>query len=268
MAITVTAESSQPELSGTTILSGTVQPNNIAPAIFAGGVVSTASFAPNAPLAPGAFASVFGSNLAQTEALAGALPLATKLAGAQVFAGGGFIPIQYASGGQINVLIPFDLSPNSTQQLIVQQGFALSMPQSITIAPAQPAVFTQDQSGQGAGVIVIVKPDGSQLNADPSHPASAGDFLVIYCAGLGAVNQQIATGAASPGSPPDKVSNALTVTIGGKAATVMFAGLTPTYAGLYQVNVAVPSGIQPGASVPVVLTMGPLSSPPVTIAIQ
>jgi uncharacterized protein (TIGR03437 family) len=101
-------------------------------------------------------------------------------------------------------------------------------------------VFTQDQSGQGAGVIVIVKPDGSQFNADPSHPASASDFQVIC---LGAVDQQIATGAASPGSPPDKVSNALTVTIGGKAATVMFAGLTPTYAGLYQVNVAVPPGI-------------------------
>jgi uncharacterized protein (TIGR03437 family) len=82
------------------------------------------------------------------------------------------------------------------------------------------------------------------------------------------VEQQIATGAASPGSSPDKVSNALTVTIGGKAATVLFAGLTPTYAGLYQVNVAVPPGIQPGASVPVVLTMGPLSSPPVTIAIH
>jgi uncharacterized protein (TIGR03437 family) len=115
---------------------------------------------------------------------------------------------------------------------------------------------------------VVVKPNGTQFNGDPSHPASAGDALVIYSAGLGAVTPPVETGSASPQSPPAKVSNPITVTIGGRPALVAFAGLTPNFAGLYQVNVTVPAGITPGANVPVVLTSGGLSSPPVTIAIK
>ena len=268
VVITVAAQSVTPALSGSALISGSLQPNAITPSIYAHGVVSTASFQPNAPLAPGAFASIFGVNLAQFTALASALPLPSELGGAQAIIAGRLTPIQYSSGGQINVLIPYDLPPNSTQQLIVQQGLAYSTPETITIAPAQPAVFTQNQSGHGAGTIVVVKPNGTQFNADPSHPASVGDALVIYCTGLGAVDQQVEAGSGSPGSPADKISNAVTVTIGDVPAPVSFAGLTPTYAGLYQVNVTVPSGIKPGPSVPVVLTMGALSSAPVTIAIQ
>jgi hypothetical protein len=39
------------------------------------------------------------------------------------------------------------------------------------------------------------------------------------------------------------------VTIRGKAAQVAFSGLTPGYAGLYQVNAIVPSGITTGDAV-------------------
>jgi uncharacterized protein (TIGR03437 family) len=60
----------------------------------------------------------------------------------------------------------------------------------------------------------------------------------------------------------------VTVTIGGQPAPVAFAGLTPTYAGLYQVNVTVPNGITAGPSVPVIITAAGLSSPPVTVAVQ
>jgi uncharacterized protein (TIGR03437 family) len=266
VVITVSAQSAQPALTGTLQINGTLQNNPTVPSI--GGVVSTASYVPNAPLAPGAFASIFGENLATSSILAGKLPLTTQLAGAQAFIAGVLAPIQYASDGQINFLVPFGLAPNSTQQLIVLEGSAYSTPKPLTIAPAQPAVFTQDQSGKGSGAITVVKTNGTQFSADPSHPASAGDTLVIYCAGLGAVTPFVATGAAAPSSPPAKASSTVTVTIGGQPATVAFAGLTPTYAGLYQVNVTVPSGITPGPSVPVIITAAGLSSPPVTVAIQ
>ena len=263
VVITVTAQSSQPTLAGTLQINGTLQPNQTAPSI--GGVVSAASYARNAPLAPGAFTSIFGENLATTPALAEALPLGTQLGGAQALIAGRLMPVQYASAGQLNVLIPYDLPPNSTQQLIAVAGSAYSTPQPITIAPAQPAVFTH---GEGVGAITVYKPNGGQYSADASHPASAGDTLVIYCAGLGSVTPSVTAGSAAPASPPAKISTAITVTIGGKTAPVVFAGLTPTYAGLYQVNVTVPRGITPGPNVPLVLTADGLASPPVTIAIQ
>lgn len=56
--------------------------------------------------------------------------------------------------------------------------------------------------------------------------------------------------------------------IGGRAATVQFAGLAPGLAGLYQVDVTVPTGITASIGIPVVLTVGNVSSPPVTVLIQ
>ena len=266
VVITLTAQSAQPALTGTLQLNGTLQPNQTTPSI--GGVVSTASYVPNAPLAPGAFASIFGEHLATSSILAGKLPLTNQLAGAQAFIAGRLAPVQYASSGQINFLVPFDLAPNSTQQLIVIQGSTYSPPEPVTIAPAQPAVFTQNQSGKGPGAITVVKANGTQFSADASHPASSGDTLVIYCAGLGTVSPSVVTGSAAPGSPPAKALSTVTVTIGGQPAPVAFAGLTPTYAGLYQVNVTVPSGITAGPSVPVIITAAGLSSPPVTVAVK
>ena len=129
--------------------------------------------------------------------------------------------------------------------------------------------FTQAQSGQGAGVIVVVKANGTQFENTAAAPASVGDALTIYCAGLGAVNPPVADGSAAPLTPPfAQTVDPVTVTVGGIPAQVLFSGLAPGYAGVYQVNVLIPSGVAPGASVPVAITAGGFPSPPVTVAIQ
>jgi len=71
----------------------------------------------------------------------------------------------------------------------------------------------------------------------------------------------------APSTPPLSTTvNTVTATIGGKAAQVAFSGLTPGYAGLYQVNAVVPSGITTGDTVPVVVSVAGQTSPPVTMA--
>ena len=182
--------------------------------------------------------------------------------------GGVPLPLQVAVNGQVNAVVPYDVPVGATQQLIVQQNGIYSLPETVVIAASQPAVFTQDQSGKGAGVITVVKPDGTQFNNTAAQPASAGDALVIYCAGLGLVTPVVAAGSAAPASPPAHTINPVTVTIGGQSAEVLFAGLAPGFAGLYQVDVRVPKGIGPGAAVPLVLSVSGASSPPVTVAIQ
>ena len=252
---------------GSTGILGTVTPNTSAPLAFAGGVVNAASIVVD-PIAPGSFFSIFGANLAAGLNAANAFPYLTTLGGTQVLLGGEALPLEVTTSGQINAVIPYDAVVNGFQQLIVQRNGMDSMPEMVLLSPSQPAVFTLDQSGKGAGAIVVIKPDGTQFVNGPSAPAKAGDILVIYGTGLGAVDFPVASGAAAPLTTFVRTTNTTTVTVGGKQAAVGFAGLTPGYASLYQINVTVPAGVTPGANVPVIVSAGGASSPPVTVVIQ
>jgi uncharacterized protein (TIGR03437 family) len=136
------------------------------------------------------------------------------------------------------------------------------------VAAAAPAVFTQNQSGSGPGAILGQKPGGVAALNTASNPASAGDALLIFCTGLGAVTPPVTAGAAASSTKLSNTDNPVTVTVGGKDAQVLFAGLAPGYVGLYQVNVIVPSGIAAAADVPVVLTEAGATSAPVTVAVK
>lgn len=264
VVITVDALKIAPPIQGTQNIGGALQANPTTPAVNA--VVSAAAYAKNQPLAPGAFASIYGLNLSAGPNPALALPLTTQLGATQVVLAGRPLPLQYAGNGQVNAIIPYDVPPNSTQQLIVTNGPALSVPLPVVIAPAQPAVFAQ---ADGAGVVFDVKPGATaQVLVDVAHPISAGDAIVIYCAGLGPVNPPVAAGSAAPSSPSAVTTNKVTVTIGGKNAQVFFSGLVGGLAGEYQVNAYVPKGITPGNTVPLIITAAGFESAPVTVAVK
>lgn len=265
-AVVVNAQSAT-GLQGTVAVPGNLDANPSVPIINSGGIANAASIAPTI-VAPGEFISIFGANLGPTTLAEAQPPYPTTLAGTQVLLGGQALPLEVVSTGQINALIPYETALNGTQQMVVQQGGAYSMPEDVIVAAAQPGVFTQLLTGQGPGVIVVVKADGTQFVNTTSRPASAGDALVIYCAGLGAVNPPVADGDGAPLTPLSRTVATVTVTIGGQPATVAFSGQTPGFPGLYQVNVTVPSGVPSGSSVPVVVTAGGFPSPPVTAAIQ
>ena len=255
-------------LQGSANASGSLDPNTAVPFVSLGGVVSAASLASNTPVAPGSYVSIFGSNLAAAPTSAASLPLQKMLGNVQILLGGLPLPLDFVGPNQINAIVPAGTPVNTLQQLIVIQNGVYSLPQTLVVAGAQPAVFTQNQSGSGAGAIEVVKSDGSQFLNTPSTPAVAGDALVIYCAGLGAVSPPVPDGTPAPSTPLSKTVNPVTVTIGGRQAEVLYAGLAPGYAGLYQVNVVVPSGISPAANVPVFLSVAGQVSPPVTVALQ
>jgi uncharacterized protein (TIGR03437 family) len=232
--------------------------------IVSAGVFNAASFLPDTPVAPGSLLTIFGSKLATgSTGQAGQQPYPSDLGGTEVLLGGKSLPLLYASDGQINAQAPYDLPLNVPTQIVVQRSGALSVPQTVSVAPAQPAVFTKDQSGHGQGV--IVNGITNQL-ADGGAPVKAGDIVVIYCTGLGAVNPSQAPGTAATGPTP--TVQPVSVTIGGQNASVAYAGLTPGYAGLYQVNATVPDGVTAGSAVPVVLSTAGQTSPPVTIVVR
>ena len=247
-------------------LAGAVAANTSTPVGYAGGIVNAASGA--SAIAPGAFIAIYGADFGATTSVASAYPFPALLGGTQVLLGGEPLPLYFTSAGQIDAIVPYDIAPNSMQQVIVQNGAAVSEPQMVAVGAAQPGVFTQNQSGSGPGSILGQKAGGVAALNTAANPASAGDYLLIYCTGLGTVSPGVPAGAAAPYSALSYTDNTVTVTVGGIDAPVKFSGLAPGYAGLYQVNAVVPSGLAAGPGVPVVVTVAGASSAPVTVAIK
>jgi len=229
-----------------------------------GAIVNGASFEARLPVAPGALISVFGEQLAEQESV-GSTPLPTSLSGTEVTLGDQKLPLLYTSSGQLNAMVPFDLPLNTQLPLHVQRGETLSYGDSLTIAPAQPAVFTQNQRGTGQGAIV----NGvTNLLADAANPVSGGNIVTIYCTGLGQTSPPIAAGEAAPLTSLSRTVMPVNVRIGGQEAVVTFAGLAPGFAGLYQVNAEIPATLPSNDQTVLTLTVAGQTSPPVSLAVR
>jgi len=157
-------------------------------------------------------------------------------------------------------MVPYGLGVNTSQQVILTRGSSISVPQAVTLAPAAPGIFQVPGSSQG---IIVV---GADI-VDATHPVQVGGAVVIYCTGLGEVTPAVQTGSPASMTQLSYANAPVSVTIGGLPASVLFAGLTPGYVGLYQVNAVVPA-VTPGSQVPVVVTAAGQQSKPVTIVVR
>lgn len=266
LAVILDAQSLSPPLEGTVQVSGSAPTNPNIPIISSGGVVGTASYA--ASPSPGTMISVFGTALAESTVQASLIPLPNTLATASIFMGGVQLPLIYVSDRQVNAVLPYGIATNAKYQVIVQRGGALSTPETIVVLDAQPGVFTADQSGKGQGSIYKIPSGGGQILAAPGAPVTAGDVLTVYCAGLGEVNPPLEAGTPAPMNQLEHTANPVAATIGGVDATVLFAGLTPGFAGLYQINLVVPPGVSTGDAVTLLIKVAGQVSVPVTLAVQ
>jgi uncharacterized protein (TIGR03437 family) len=266
--VALQAVSSEQSLGLSSIAAGIavkVQPASLNAAAQISAVVNAASGAQDKPriVTPGSYVAIYGTGLASNEAaLAGVTPLPTALNDTQLLLGDQPLPLLYAGSGQVNALIPQKLNPNTSYQLVVQRGSTLSVPIPLTVAEYQPGIYSLDLSGAGQGIVEIA---GTTLLAAPasngSRPVQRGsEYLVIFATGLGPVigsngEAPPADGAVAPLTTIYQTTANVTVTIGGVDAPVLFAGLTPSLVGLYQVNVQVPAAVPAGNAVPLALTV-------------
>ena len=187
-----------------------------------------------------------------------------QLAGTQALLGGFAIPLLFSREDQVNGILPFALADrvNESLPLVVRRGASLSFPEPVLLVAARPGSYTQNASGTGPGSILDL---GFQL-VTPENPVRPGDIIQIFCTGLGEVTPPVESGVAAPTNPLSVTTQAIAVTIGGQNATVLFSGLAPNFAGLYQLNVTIPDGLPPGAA-QIVISIGGQPSPPVSVAI-
>lgn len=221
-------------------------------------VVGGASF--TEPVAPGSSASIFGGGFISSSG-----DTSIQLDGVNA-------PLFFASWQQANFQVPWELSGQSQAALTIASGGGKSASVPVKLAPFAPAILTTDSTGAGQGAIVIA--NTGQLAApagSAGRPANRGEFVTIYCTGLGPVTNQPATGAKASAILLSNTIAVPSVIIAGVWAPLtdgFFSGLTPAYVGLYQVNVRVPEEAPRGAEVPVSIMIGGAGSNIVTMAVQ
>jgi len=239
-----------------------------------GAVANGASFLDQA-VAPGSLISIFGTDLASATLPAAAVPLPMTLSDASVTINGIPAPLVLVSELQINAQVPWNVLPSGATSanvavVVTRSASANTSPAfQMPVAQFGPGIFTlQDGIGQAAAI----NPDGSvagpagSISGVTLHPATPGTTIVIYGTGLGAVSPVIDSGAA-PGKDLRDAATAPTVLIGGISAQVAFAGLSPQFVGVNQINVVVPAVPTPGV-VPLQIQVGNItSSAAVTIAV-
>ena len=173
-------------------------------------------------------------------------------------------PLIYASGSQINAIVPFELDVSGPAIFQVAGQNQAIVQQSLPVATVAPAIFTLGTSGTGAGAV---------LNQDFtvntfSNPAPSNSFLMVYGTGFGPLQTTVADGQTVSAAIPLLLP--VTATIGGLPATVSYAGSAPgLIAGVTQINVQVPEGLTPNPNAPLLLTVGAVTTPPgVTVSVR
>ncbi len=93
-------------------------------------------------------------------------------------------------------------------------------------------------------------------------------MIQIFANGLGLTVPPAVAGQLAGTDPLSVTTTTPVVTIGGVPAEVLFSGLAPQSAGLYQVNVRVPAGVQTGDAVALQIQMRGSNSNIASVAVH
>jgi uncharacterized protein (TIGR03437 family) len=213
---------------------------------------------------------------------------------------GGAVPLYTVAGtkGQINIVLPSELAESGTALVQVSNAQGLSAAFQLTLAADSVGVFRiADPSNPGRknGAVLFSNsawkvmplsmaaalglPDCASVTKASvcGQPAKVGDEVQIYLTGLGKATPNgdpngkvLPTGSLAPadGGVLYETVQMPTVKIGGIPAVVSFSGIAPGNAGQYQIDVAIPEGVEPGDDVVLTVTMPDGSGDTVTIAVS
>ncbi|HUE03369.1 MAG TPA: hypothetical protein VMR62_27650 [Bryobacteraceae bacterium] len=232
-------------------------------------VVNGASYL-SGSIAPGELVTVFGTSLGPTTGVGAAIDsngyIEGSLANVSVTFNGYPGPILYASAGQINTIVPYELSGATDATVEVMFGGSRSNSTTIPVVPAAPGIFSADASGQGPGAIL----DLNYNLVSASNPASIGQTIQIFATGQGQTSPGGVDGLIEPGALPlPALLLPYGVSIGNIPAVTEYFGAAPgLVAGALQIDAIIPVGVLPGAALLVISVNGVASQPGITVAIQ
>jgi len=228
-------------------------------------ITNAASMLP-APVVPGALITLSGIGIGPEEAALGGLgasgSLKTSLAGYEVRFDGQPAPLLYTQAAQVTLQAPYSISGLGSAVVEVLKDGVRLCAAAIPVAEAAPGIFT---IAGGAGEAAALNED-TQLNYE-GNPAAPGSIVVFWATGEGRRDPPSVEGELAA-APYGKPVLPVTVTIGGRPAEVLYAGASPGFAGLMQINARIPKETPPGPQ-PLELIVGSVRSQTgVTIAVK
>lgn len=230
-------------------------------------VISAVSDTSVRNVAPGGQFTIFGSDLVKVASNLGgldSLTVPTAVNGTSVTIGGITAPILSVGieprnnpSNYIVAQVPVDV-PVGPQAVVVKTANGTSNSRQVTVAAQAPGLFFD-----GGGAIVIRAATLELVRSNT--PARAGEALALLSTGLGQTTPALATGEIPQN--PNAVTQGITLTIGGQAATVAGTTVVPGFPGFYVTLFQMPTGVAAG-NAPVVLRINSLSSNTVMLPVR
>jgi adhesin/invasin len=193
---------------------------------------------------------MFGTNFANSTGAASVKPLPDTLNGVSILVNNNPAPLIFVNQLQANFQIPFETQPGTATVVVIANGLE-SQAAMVNVSAVEPGIFET-----GTNQAVVLNPDNSL--ADSASPAKVGSVVVMYVTGLGPLDHPLPTGSPASSNPLSNATVVPTVTIGGANAVVQFAGMSPGFVGLGQINMVIPK--LANGTYPVVVTQGSQSS--------
>ncbi|HEY2014876.1 MAG TPA: hypothetical protein VGH38_15320, partial [Bryobacteraceae bacterium] len=240
------------------------------------GVITSASVHSAAailgPVAPNSLASMFGTNLASStaqstseappSALGGVTLAVTDAQGAVRSA-----PLLYVSPGQVNFVVPDGSAPGPATFVVIDGSSTQTA--AATIGPVAPALFTMNGAGTGVAA-------ATAITVPPANPALQIPVPVFQCNSTGCVSVPINLGVDTPvyvtfygtGIRGRSSLANVSVSIDGTVSPVLYAGPSPGFVGLDQVNVSVPLTLRGSGEANVALKVDGQTSNTVTVNLR
>jgi len=201
---------------------------------------------------------------------------------------------------QIDLLIPCELPATGSVNVALTNASATGPNYVLTMAAGAPGLYFIQDPSMTTRFNVLAQFNNTAWLAMPAsmatalgipgnctankysalslcgEPAAPGSYLVLYVTGLGLATpkgnpngQPLTTGDIPPanGSVIYETLATPTVTVGGFPVEVLFSGMAPGFAGLYQIDFQVPTGVT-GDDVPVAVSISGSPADTRTVSIQ
>ena len=235
--------------------------------------VTATSYAQN-QLASESIAAAFGANLATETRVASTIPLPTSLAGTSLKVRDALgverlAPLFFVSPAQVNFLVPVGMALGNATYTLTSSNGPVSAG-ATTIAAISPGLFTFNADGQGvpAASALRVKADGTQSYESIARYDQATARWVNVPINLGPEGEQVFLILYGSGLRGVSSLSAVTCSVGGGAAQVLYAGAQGELVGLDQVNVGLPRNLIGRSNVNLTLTIDGKTANTVQLTIQ